>query len=387
MPSKNQSESTRGNGRHHRRREISGIVLLAGGLFSGLSLISMHVGDNRMMGIGGEAIAGALYAIAGLGAYLVVAGMLVAAVRCFRGRQLVEGMREAGGAMLLVGSVAILLHLPFADSGFASHGPGGLLGEWLGGISAAFIGSVGAALGASTTLVVSLLLITDVSTREVAVVLAWAGKHAVRGLIAARSGLVARDARGVPREGRSRRPERTRREPRADESMTTTRRATTSIQIHPAKEIHPDDLDAPPSFGRHERSTRWRRCPRRPTWRRARACASARRRRVSEKVVDPERAAMAAIVAEVAAVERFAPEPAPSRREPTARRRREGRDADDRHAAPAASAARGCADHRRARVDRALRQQEAAEAAAAAELSAEDAARLRDEKRGFIKLG
>ena len=34
-----------------------------------------------------------------------------------------------------------------------------------------------------------------------------------------------------------------------------------------------------------------------------------------------------------------------------------------------------------------FRQQEAADAAAAAELSAEDAARLRDEKRGFIKLG
>ena len=80
--------------------------------------------------------------------------MLVAAVRCFRGRPLVDGVREAGGTLLLLGSVAILLHLPFADSGFASHGPGGLLGEWLGGIAAGFIGSVGAALAATTTLVV-----------------------------------------------------------------------------------------------------------------------------------------------------------------------------------------------------------------------------------------
>ena len=166
------SESTRGSGRHHRRREISGILLLAGGLFAGLALISMHVGDNRMMGIGGEAIAGALYAVAGLVSYLIVAGMLVAAVRCFRGRRMIEGAREAGGIMLLLGSVAILLYLPFADSGFAAHGPGGVFGEWLGGIGAAFIGSVGAALGATTTLVVSLLLITEVSTREVTVVLA-----------------------------------------------------------------------------------------------------------------------------------------------------------------------------------------------------------------------
>ena len=41
MPAKTPpSESNRGTGRHHRRREISGILLLAGGLFTGLSLIS-----------------------------------------------------------------------------------------------------------------------------------------------------------------------------------------------------------------------------------------------------------------------------------------------------------------------------------------------------------
>ena len=47
MPAKIQpSESTRGNGRHHRRREITGILLLAGGLFAGLSLMSRHAGDD-----------------------------------------------------------------------------------------------------------------------------------------------------------------------------------------------------------------------------------------------------------------------------------------------------------------------------------------------------
>src|SRR6188474_1003471 len=166
MPSKIQSsEPTRGNGRHHRCREITGILLLAGGLFACLSLLSRHAGDDRMMGIGGEAIASALYALAGVGSYLVVAGMLVAAVRCFRARRLIEGAREAGGTLLLLGSVAILLYLPFADSGFEAHGPGGLLGEWMGGLAAGFIGSVGGALAATTTLIVSMLLITDVSTR------------------------------------------------------------------------------------------------------------------------------------------------------------------------------------------------------------------------------
>ena len=61
------SESTRGTGRHHRRREISGILLLAGGLFTGLSLISRHAGGDPMMGPGGEAIAVAFYACRGPG--------------------------------------------------------------------------------------------------------------------------------------------------------------------------------------------------------------------------------------------------------------------------------------------------------------------------------
>ena len=83
---------------------------------------------------------------------------------------------------------------------------------------------------------------------------------------------------------------------------------------------------------------------------------------------------MAAIVAEVAAVEQFAPEPAPAL---TAPRRRRAR------APPAAAAPppRRPPPRRRSsssprRIAR-LRQQEAADAAEAAELSAEDAARLR----------
>jgi hypothetical protein len=43
------SESSKGPGRHNRRREISGILLLAGGLFTGLSLVSRHAGGDPMM--------------------------------------------------------------------------------------------------------------------------------------------------------------------------------------------------------------------------------------------------------------------------------------------------------------------------------------------------
>src|SRR5262245_7355790 len=238
MPAKTQSsESTRGTGRPNRRREISGILLLAGGLFAGLSLVSRHAGSNDMMGPGGEAIAAAFYALAGVASYLIVAGMLVAAVRCFRGRRLIEGTREAGGTLLLLGSVAILLHLPFADSGFSSHGPGGVLGEWLGGITAGFIGNVGGALAATTTLIVAMLLVTDVSTREVAVVLAWAGRHAVRGVVAG-AGTSWRVLRAAFPEKDDRDDRHNRREPESDVDDDTAREL---IQIHPAQDLHAEE--------------------------------------------------------------------------------------------------------------------------------------------------
>jgi S-DNA-T family DNA segregation ATPase FtsK/SpoIIIE len=165
-----------------RRREITGILLMAGGLFAGMSLVSVQLGNNQMMGPGGAATAAAMYGLAGFATYLLIAGMLVASVRCFRARPLVDGFGEAMGALLLLGSTAVLLHLPFAGTATAQHGPGGLLGQWLGEVSATFVGAVGAALIATTLLVVSLLLVTEITMSEVTVVLAWALRQAHRGI-------------------------------------------------------------------------------------------------------------------------------------------------------------------------------------------------------------
>jgi S-DNA-T family DNA segregation ATPase FtsK/SpoIIIE len=106
---------------------------------------------------------------------------------------------------------------------------------------------------------------------------------------------------------------------------------------------------------------------------------------VSEKVVDPERAAMAAIVAEVAAVERIAPEPEP---EPAVERRRNGsRDAERsacsrRLPPPAADApiiVEPMSIARFASRKRPLWPKPSSSAP-------RSCARQRDEKRGFIKL-
>jgi S-DNA-T family DNA segregation ATPase FtsK/SpoIIIE len=395
MPAKTPpSESSRGAGRHNRRREITGILSLAGGLFAGLSLVSKHGGSNDMMGPGGDAIASALYALAGVASYLIVAGMLVVAVRCFRGRPLVEGAREAGGTALLLGSVAILLHLPFADGGFASHGPGGLLGEWLGGISAGFIGSVGAALAAVTTLVVSLLLITDVSAREVAVVLAWAARHAGRGVVLG-AGASWRVMRAAFPEKDDRDDRRNRREPESDADDEDAEGGRESIEIHPVRELHAveevSETDGARLVAEMDAAAA---VPERREAEESEGVRVGEARTVSEKVVDPERQAMAAIVAEVAAVERFAPEPEDEEDEPVERTEEVPAIVMAPPALPAIvtplvppPAADAPIIVEPASVAR-LRhqQQEAAEAAEAAELSAEDAARLRDEKRGFIKL-
>lgn len=188
MASKSSQVVNGGRGRTQKRREILGILLVSFAVFSGLSLISMQVGRGRLMGPGGAATAAGLYAFAGLGAYLVNAALLLTAVRAFRGKSLVEGFTEGLGALLLFGSVTMLLHLPFAGSAVlrgAGGGPGGMVGEWLGELTAGFIGSIGAALAATSCLFVALLMVTNLEAREVAVVVGFAARVAGRGLHAA----------------------------------------------------------------------------------------------------------------------------------------------------------------------------------------------------------
>jgi len=177
MAAKTHAESSPRGGRPTQRHEVVGILSMAFALFALLSLLSMQLGSNEMMGPGGAATAAGLYTLAGLGAYLLIAGLTVAAVRCFRARRLVAGVGEAAAIVMLLGAVAILLHLPFAGRATTFHGPGGLLGQYLGEVAASFIGVVGAALAGATMLFVSLLLLSAIRLHEVITVLGWAGRQ------------------------------------------------------------------------------------------------------------------------------------------------------------------------------------------------------------------
>src|SRR5450432_364289 len=183
MAAKSKAETPSKAGPQGRKREIAGVVMLAFGLFAGLSMLSMQLGAHQTMGPGGAATAAALYGLAGMAGYLFIAGLLVASVRCFRGRAFVGGVFDGLGAVTLLVASAVLLHLPFTGTETAQLGPGGLLGQWMGEVAASFIGVVGAALAATTALVVALLLVTEIRMQEVTVVLGWALRQAGRGIV------------------------------------------------------------------------------------------------------------------------------------------------------------------------------------------------------------
>ena len=165
-----------------RSREILGIGLLGIALFSLVSLVSMQSGNTRIMGPGGAAAAAGIYAISGIASYLFIGACLVVSVRLCRGKPIIDGLLEPIGFLSLVSSVAVLCHLPFADGQVLLRGPGGLLGQYVGQTAASFIGPVGAALAATTLLCAAIILLTDIRVAEVIASLAWASHHLGRGL-------------------------------------------------------------------------------------------------------------------------------------------------------------------------------------------------------------
>ncbi len=300
------SESAPRGTSQNRRREISGILLLAGGLFATMSLVSMQVGGDPLMGPGGGAVATGLYSLFGLCAYLVLTAASVAAVRCFRARPLVDGLREGVGSLLLLCAIAVLLHLPFAGSDVTLHGPGGLFGQWLGEVGASIIGAVGAALAATTMLVVGVLLVTEISLQQAMVVIAWAARHARRGLVAgalaawrtARAAFPEKDDTGERQ--REREVESEAEGEHEEIAIVEPVRASANESESELELAREREIDAAPARIESQESE---------------AIRVGAPRTVADDVAE-ERAAMAAIVAEVAAVERFAVDEAEVEDEP-----------------------------------------------------------------------
>jgi len=294
MAAKGHSES-QGRGRSGRRHEILGISLLAFALFACLSLLSMHLGDGQMMGPGGAAAAMGLYALLGMSSYLFIFGLLGLSWRSFRGRSLVDGVSEVLGTLLLLGSVTVLLHLPFAGRNHLLRGPGGLMGEWLGELTAGFIGPIGAALAATALLFVTLMLVSEVRLSEVGAVLGWAahkmGLGAWFGMRAlGRLAVAMFPERERPLLGEAEQDDADRLAEPTERERVRDRQNRALLAAAPSAGDAPDDAGVPSRIDSGDTD----------------GVRVGRAQGYSDEIEDP-RAAIAAIVAEVAAVERFVP--------------------------------------------------------------------------------
>jgi len=114
--------------------EFLGIALLAIGVLMAGGLCSYQFGTGYLMGPVGHLAASALYATLGMGAYLLVLGVLGLGVKALLGETMEvragEGLGFAGATI----AGCVLLHVTFPE--YRTHGltAGGLTGEVLGEI-------------------------------------------------------------------------------------------------------------------------------------------------------------------------------------------------------------------------------------------------------------
>jgi S-DNA-T family DNA segregation ATPase FtsK/SpoIIIE len=148
-----------------RSREVVGILLLGLALFVGLSVISLQLGAERLMGPCGATVGVATYGLFGIGAHLFAVGLGWMAVRLLAGRPARLRWMIAAGAFVLALSSAVLLHVALASHRLRGFSPGGLLGEYGAELLASLVGRVGTVLFALVGLLASLVLTTPLTLR------------------------------------------------------------------------------------------------------------------------------------------------------------------------------------------------------------------------------
>jgi S-DNA-T family DNA segregation ATPase FtsK/SpoIIIE len=165
-----------------RGREVAGIVLLGLAIFVGLSVASLQLGSGTLMGPCGATVGLGVYALVGVGAYLVALGLGYAALRCLQGQPLRLKSIELWAAICAGVAAAILLHLSLGTHRLRGHAPGGILGEYAAELLVSFVGRWGAALFGLVLLAASLVLSTPLSLRGL-VALADRGGRALLALL------------------------------------------------------------------------------------------------------------------------------------------------------------------------------------------------------------
>ncbi len=149
--------------------EFLGIALLAIGALMVGGLCSYQFGTGNLMGPVGHLAASALYATLGMGAYLLVLGVLGLGIKALLGESMEiragEGLGFAGATI----AGCVLLHVTFPE--YRTHGltAGGLTGELLGEVSLGLFDSAGTYLIAIALLAVGLFASTPLSVAHIAI--------------------------------------------------------------------------------------------------------------------------------------------------------------------------------------------------------------------------
>ena len=160
--------------------EFLGITLLAIGVLMAGGLCSYQFGAGNLMGPVGHLAASALYATLGMGAYLLVLGVLGLGVKALLGETMEvragEGLGFAGATI----AGCVLLHITFPE--YRTHGltAGGLTGELLGEVGLGLFERAGTYLIALALLCVGLFASTPLSVSHIVV----AAKLVARGTVA-----------------------------------------------------------------------------------------------------------------------------------------------------------------------------------------------------------
>jgi S-DNA-T family DNA segregation ATPase FtsK/SpoIIIE len=150
-----------------RAPEIVGVASLGAAIFLGAGLLSLQLGDGRLMGPFGRSCAVLLYSLVGVGGYAAAAGLGTVAVRVLMGRDRVARGAVVLGCALGVVSLCTLVHLAAHGYRVAGHPPGGSLGEELAEMTRSLVSTAGTALLSLVGLLLAVVMATPLELGQV----------------------------------------------------------------------------------------------------------------------------------------------------------------------------------------------------------------------------
>jgi len=156
-----------------RQHEMIGVVFLLAAAIVLLSLASFSPDDPVFEGIGmkaanwiglvGAYLAHGLLYVLGIASFLLVGGLIYGAVVAFSRGSVPLSLRRVAEHLTLTVSGTIFCHLVFGGEQLLGHAPGGVLGEYAGGLFVSLLSVPGTAALISAVMLVCLIDVTGLS--------------------------------------------------------------------------------------------------------------------------------------------------------------------------------------------------------------------------------